>query len=263
MPLGPGFRPSDLFPSCVVVKPFKGAALNAVGLSGPGLRYLLDRWNETSFRDGIGSGPWLLSFMSVEPSCDERLSEVSRMCDLLLARGLPGRPGLQVNMSCPNVGFDPSLLVDEASRVLDSVSCLRLPVFLKVNVLFPVRAALQLSDHPACDGFVCSNTVPWGKLPDQIDWRSLFGSETSPLAHLGGGGLSGAPLLPLVARWIRDARAQGISSAIVGGGGVLSPGCADVLVDAGADAIELGSVSMLRPWRVRSIIQRVRVRFSE
>lgn len=258
MVLDADWRPVDLLPSCIVVKPFKGVALNSVGLSNPGIRLLAEAWADSAADLG---GPWLLSMMSVESTASSRLAELKEMVSWVASRGLPGRPGLQINLSCPNVGIDPSSLVDEASAALDIAEELDLPTLLKVNVLFPVEAARVLSSHRRCDGFVCSNTIPWGKLPEVIDWKGLFGTDVSPLAHIGGGGLSGAPLLPVVAGWLKVVRHVGVTCPIVGGGGILDPAGADFLLDAGADAVELGSISFLRPWRVASVIGHVNRRF--
>lgn len=261
MPLRPNWRPKELMPKCVVVKPFKGVALNSVGLSGPGVNPLLLEWKrlatlhpEKLSRGGRG---WMLSVMSVSPDAVERADEMRYISSHIAAHALPSNVGIQLNLSCPNVGLDPGYLVADARAQVESLSRLDRPLFLKVNVLFPVEAAMELSANAAVDGFIVSNTIPWGKLPDKIDWKGLFGSDVSPLAHIGGGGLSGAPLRPLVAEWIRLARKAGIRSKIVGGGGILSLTDAFDIIHAGANAIELGSISMLRPWRVRRIVRYV------
>lgn len=70
MPLK-GIKPREFFPSCVKVNFLEGAALNAVGLSGPGAQALLDRgvWD-------FQPNPYLLSFMAVGKTPSERLEEV-------------------------------------------------------------------------------------------------------------------------------------------------------------------------------------------
>ncbi len=248
MPLRSDFRPREVFPKCVVVKPFKGVVLNSVGLSGPGIEPLLRRWES---RHDL---PWMISVMSVESSSERRESEMKGIAEAIAGSSLPANVGVQLNLSCPNAGLDPSVLVEDALDQVSALAPLGRPLFLKVNALFPVSAALEISRVSSVDGFVVSNTIPWGKLPDRIDWLGLFGSGMSPLAHIGGGGLSGAPLLPIVGEWIRNVRSSGVSKPIVGGGGILSPSDALALLHAGADAVELGSVSILRPWRVSSII---------
>ena len=270
MPLDVRGQPLARRPDCIVVKPFRGVALNAVGLSGPGLRALVDgAFAERERQSGERSrhefmAPMVISLMSVAGSVEERLKEYQAMADILepfvrerdAARGvLPGRPrtALQINFSCPNAGLDPAELVEEIRSCCDYVrNSLHVAVMAKVNAL-----ALPTNKLNFADAIVCSNTIPWGKLPERIDWKGLFGSNESPLARYGGGGLSGKPLLPIVTDWIRAARAAGVKVPIVGGGGILSAKDADRVFDAGADAVELGSVAMLRPWRVRGIVRHV------
>jgi hypothetical protein len=260
MPLLPGTTtPKEKFPSCIIVKPFKGVVLNAVGLSGPGAG-VLGGWQPGV----LPAGPKMLSFMSAQAHPGQRLAEFRYFAELLKEHYLPQWQdfldeglALQINVSCPNVGIDSSRLLSEVDVLLREAKHLDLPILLKVNATFPLHTVTQIAQHPVCDGIICSNTIPWGKLPDRIDWSGLFGSMVSPLDHLGGGGLSGKPLLPLVIEWIRGLRAHGVNKPIIGGGGILSCSDADAVFSAGASAIELGSVSILRPWRVRGIIRHV------
>ena len=76
-----GFAPQNRFPDCVKVKFFKGVALNAVGLSGPGAQSLFDdgmwqRWPD----------PFFLSFMSVEKTAWARLGEMRDFVKLFKSR---------------------------------------------------------------------------------------------------------------------------------------------------------------------------------
>jgi dihydroorotate dehydrogenase len=254
-------QPTFLLPDCIVVKPWAGVALNAVGLSGPGAREILSRLRERHDIRRV-----VVSFMSVEKETKDRISEAASFVQLMQpfidAKG-SDNVALQVNFSCPNVGLDTTHLVDEVGAVLDRANfLLGVGTMIKLNALVPPEVACKLAMHDGCDAVVCSNTIPWGQLPSAIDWEGLFGTDTSPLQRYGGGGLSGKPLLPIVEAWIRRAVAAGMTKPIVGGGGVLRPADADRLLDAGASAIELGSVSMLRPWRVASIIEHVNRRLA-
>ncbi len=263
MPLDSKSRPLALLPDCIVVKARKGVVLNSVGLSGPGLHALVDRWKQ----EPPGT-PWIVSVMSVAGTSEGRLEETRSILAGLrplfttLWQGQIARLhiGLQINFSCPNAGLDTSHLVTEVMKVLDESQHLNVATQVKLNALVSVDAAHLMSAHPGCDAIVISNTIPWGQLPDRIDWVGLFGTETSPIAQYGGGGLSGKPLLPIVTDWIRTARAAGITKPIVGGGGILSKEDADQMLDAGASAIELGSVAILRPWRIQGIIDHVNKR---
>ena len=251
-------KPFDFFPDCIVVKMREGVALNAVGLSGPGVHALVSQW-----RKHPPQVPFLVSVMCVAGTAEERLAEARNIFGVLrpwFATGPRGNMGLQINFSCPNAGLDPSHLIGEVTTILDESQNLNVPTLIKLNALVSVDAAHLMAAHPGCDAIVMSNTVPWGQLPDRIDWKGLFGSDNSPLAKYGGGGLSGKPLLPIVTDWIRAARVRGLAKPIVGGGGILSKADADRMLDAGADAIELGAVAFLRPWRVQGIIKHVNAR---
>lgn len=252
MPLD-GTQPLALFPSCVRVNWWRGVTLNAVGLSGPGARWLLEKGLWYQRRE-----PFFLSFMAVGSTRSER--EVESLAFFkLLASFLPFKTpvGLQINFSCPNVGLDPQALTEEMVTILALAQPMGIPIVPKINATFPVETVLALGDHRGCDAISVSNTIPWGKLPDEIPWAELWGSETSPLADLGGGGLSGKPLLPIVTKYIEHLRECGFRKPIIGGGGILSKSDANQMLDAGAVAVELGSVSILRPWRVQGIIDYV------
>jgi dihydroorotate dehydrogenase (NAD+) catalytic subunit len=262
MPLD-GTTPREWRPRCIRINWRAGAVLNAVGLSGPGLTTLLGdgRWQART-------RPFLLSFMAVEPDRDARIAEAETFGRRLAIarRFFRARFGVQVNLSCPNVGVDPSSLIGESRAVLSAVSAHLpgVPLLPKLNALVPVPAAREMATHPNCAALVVSNTIPWGRLPDRIDWRGLFG-EVSPLAEFGGGGLSGAPLLPIVWDWLDEARRHpgGFPVPIVGGGGVLSAEDAGYLSSAGAAAIELGAVAILRPWRVRKTVRSLQPRSTD
>lgn len=245
---------------CVVVKPLKGVALNAVGLSNLGAKalFLQKVWQKRT-------QPFFLSFMSIQGTSRERIEELKRFVNLfhIFLPGFSRGVGLQLNYSCPNAGVHHEDLVEEVREGLSIASALRIPLMPKFNVLFPVKAAAEISNDPACDALCVSNTIPWGALPDKIDWYGLFRTSHSPLARFGGGGLSGAPLLPLVAEWVRDARAQGIVKPINAGGGILHPRDVVTLAEADASSVFIGSVAMLRPWRVQSIIREAHIVFGK
>lgn len=253
MPLGADLRPEELLPKCVVVKPWKGVALNAVGLSGPGAEALFatGRWQART-------EPFFISFMSVAPTGAERQRDLEDFIGLFIRHldEFQAPVGLQLNFSCPNVGIDPAHLVEEVAWALRTAALPGVPLMPKFNVLLLPEAAAEISRLPSCDAVCVSNTIPWGTLPERIDWQGLFGGTVSPLAHLGGGGLSGAPLLPLTAAWVAAARRAGLRKPINAGGGILAPSDVDTLFASGADSVFIGSIAILRPWRVASVIRR-------
>ena len=245
-------------PKCIVVRPLQGVVLNAVGLSNPGAEALFrqkkwqKRWK-----------PFFLSFMAVKEKKEERLRELREFV-YVFRRYMPefsAPVGLQLNYSCPNVGLHVDELIEEVYEGLSIAGKLNIPLVPKFNALLPVSAAVKIAKHPSCDALCVSNTIPWGKLPERIDWQGIFGTAASPLAEFGGGGLSGAPLLPIVIQWVKDACASSVEKPINAGGGILRSHDIDALFSAGSSSVSIGSIAMLRPWRVQKTIRHARGAF--
>jgi dihydroorotate dehydrogenase (NAD+) catalytic subunit len=255
MPMS-GTTPLDLFPACIKVNFRKAAVLNAVGLSGPGLGALLQdgRWQSRL-------EPFFLSFMAVEADVTARINKAAAAAVFIAKQRHRFRApfGIEVNFSCPNVGCDDTEMLQGCLGSLTAMArrLPGVPLVPKFNALLPYATARQVAYHKDCAAICVSNTIPWGA-GHIIDWKGLFG-EVSPLAHLGGGGLSGAPVAPLVRSWI-DAIKHGdtpFPCPIIGGGGVTDVPKALALLVAGADAVEVGSVAIVRPWRVAGIIDAI------
>lgn len=266
MPLDKGFQPLESRPKCIYVNPLKQLAVNAVGLSNPGMKVLLETGHWQKLQD-----EFMISFMAANGANEqERLDETEGFARLLLQFRphikFQSKFGIQVNISCPNTDHDPRKLASEAIGMGKIFRAILgdIPLDLKINALTPIKAIKLIQSENVFDALTCSNTIPWGMLPNLINWKRISSDGVSPLRKRGlnqDGGLSGAPLLPVVERLIREARADGVTMPITGGGGVT---CADDvdrlslagLSLAGGDAIAIGSVAFLRPWNVKSIIQR-------
>lgn len=258
MPLkGDDMAPAEWKPKCIVVKWRKGVVLNAVGLSNPGIAALLaeNKWQRMH-------APFFISFAAVGASSSERLQGTTMaVAELERVQHEFDAPfGVQINMSCPNKGGHHTAMVEEvtieeAKEMLSIFAQLGVPLVPKVNVVMPLDAVREIVSHEACDALCVTNTIPWGALPERINWYGLFGTDESPLKEYGGGGLSGKPLLPLLLEWLEKASwVMSSSMPIMAGGGILSRADVRAVMDAGAKYVELGSVSILRPWRVRSLI---------
>lgn len=271
MPLQDGIRPKDFRPKCIWVNPWKGITLNAVGLSGPGIVRLLE---ENLWQQRLD--PFRISFMPVGTSIDEKSAETALFVDTLL-KYLPSfrtrEIVIQLNVSCPNVGCkeaDARAKVFEAHCLMTLLAKLNLPIEIKLVATIDPSVAALIAHHPCCDSVCISNTIPWGALPDKINWRKLFGlrglgpvkPEESPLAKFGGGGLSGWPLRDLVLRWVKSFRRM-YKKHINAGGGIMHPRDIPLFKSAGADSVFLGSVAMLRPSRMRKIIGTARVELTD
>lgn len=258
-------KPADRMPNCVVVKPMKQIVLNKVGLSGHGIVWLLKQGIWQAKTD-----PFVISIMAIGKTKIERLDEIGQIAERIAnARNTFRAPfAIQINFSCPNVGHEQKNLVGEVSEALDILASILpgVPLVPKFNAILVVSVAIEIGKHRACDAIVMGNTIPWGALAERIDWKELFGSDISPLAGLGGdpggGGLSGAPLLSIVCEWIVEARYAGFIKPIIACGGILHASDVRLVKQAGASAIEVGSASILRPWRVQSIIDEARRLFA-
>lgn len=254
MPLAAdGITPRHWFPACVRVKWWQGVTLNAVSLSGPGAAALLadGRWQSRS-------EPFMISFMPEKDSKAERLDEVRAFRDQVGARADSFRSpfGFQLNLSCPNTVHGQQELADEADEMLTMLGELKRPITAKVAADMPPAIGARIANHKDCDALCASNAIKFGQLKDKIDWRRYFASETlSPLAAFGGGALSGAPLLPITEAWVRAVRMLGVTKHINAGGGILHPQDVRRLFAAGANSVSLGTIAILRPWRVPACIR--------
>lgn len=252
-------------PDCIKAYLLRGIALNSVGLTGPGLLALLQH-RKWSWR----TQPFMISVMSVAISARDRLFEHKQIIHLLqqenFADSFSTSYALQLNVSCPNTGHATDEFWDEIIPVLDAYETLNVPIVVKINVLMPIDAACKIADHPACDAIVQGNTLPYGSLPDRVNWHKLFGDQ-SPIEKTnetyGKGGLSGKPLFPLILDWIDRAEEAGISVPIIACGGIDSRAKVQELAKrTSVKACAIGSVSFLRPWRVAGLIREAHKCFS-
>ncbi len=259
MPLDDKLQPKELIPSCIYVDIINGIVLNAVSLSGPGIINLLDRgdWQKRT-------KPFFISFMSVAESPEDVLSEVELFVGIMQRRASKFKTkfGIQLNLSCPNTGHDIDNQSDSPLRQLDILSGLTkigIAVSAKISVEMPVAMAKKISDHPCCDAICLSNTVGFGKLPDQIDWKKYFPDGVSPLTKRGfkqPGGLSGKLLRRLVENYLSELKRVGVTKPINAGGGILRPRDVTSLFERGASSASIGSIVILRPWGVNAVVRR-------
>jgi dihydroorotate dehydrogenase len=250
MDVGPDrMAPRKLFPDCIVVKPFDFSALNAVGLTCPGLPYLLKQnvWQQMT-------KPFTISFMPVGKTVEDRVRETQVFVRILLAEkpNFKTRFTLEFNVSCPNTGHDQRAVLGEAIALLLILKELNVPTTVKLNALTSHETAGVIAEH--ADGLCMGNTVLWGMFPDLIPWKEIFGSDDSPLKKYGGGGLSGWFLRRIHCDWIAKARRLGIRIPIEGCGGILTVDDAMMYRGAGASGIQIGSIGFLAPWNIPDII---------
>lgn len=237
------------FPKCIKIYPKKQCVLNAVGLTNPGITGFFNYSNKYFLPDN--------SILSVGA---QSLNLSDQLIELRLLFGyfnflkyfdkkykLEKFSNIELNISCPNItkSFNINL-----KKMLDICP---LPTYFKINVNFPKEQLLEIQHHDKLAGITVSNSLPWGD--PKINWGALFGTFISPLHYLGGGGLSGRPLFPLMLEYISELRQLGFEKEIMAGGGILTESDISNVLAVGANKIQLGSVSLLRPWRIKNIIK--------
>ncbi len=216
--------------------------LNSVGLANPGIERVLAEyapaWAEWPF-------PVILSLAGTSP---EEFGELAARCV-----GAPGIAGLELNLSCPNVGgaggsgsgVGPGTVLAAsgqlaAQAVIDARLCYSGPLWVKLapNVAqleFVARGCLR----SGADALVVSNTMP--ALCIDVDTRR-------PVLGAGAGGLSGAALRPVALGLTQRvsnvvaAMPQGFNRVpVIGAGGVFTGRHAAEYFLAGASAVQVGT----------------------
>ena len=251
-----GDTPREKFPRCILITLWgilTGHLANALALSGPGAKFLLMRrvWQNLN-------EPFVLSFMAVAKTRDERMAEYCGFCDLLKTHiGSFFSPfALQLNFGCPNAELPLLELREEIKDTLRIMSELGIPLILNFNPLVPAELLKELEDTGLCDAFWIANTIPYDH--DGLGMR-IFGSEISPLLKRGlpvhsAGGISGPACLKYTIDVVRRARELGVTLPIIAGNGVQTPIGVWRLWKAGANAIAIGIIALLRPFMMIPVI---------
>lgn len=241
MPIDSLGNPLELKPKCIHVDFVKGYVMNAVGLSNPGLASTLKKNIWQNYTE-----PFAISIMAKwEPEIQK--IEYQLMWDLLSENKFQAPYAIEINLSCPNVSNHTEY--DEIIKVLNDYYG-NAPLILNFSVDFNAEMVAELSKHPNCGAISVANTIKYGQHPD-INW-----SQIKPLSKFGGGGVSGKPLLPILLNNLDKLNSYKIQKPIIAGGGILSVSDAKKVFSVSdyVKAIKIGTVAMLRPWRVKSII---------
>jgi dihydroorotate dehydrogenase len=249
-----GRTPHELLPKCIKVYFGIPATLNAVGLSNPGLEAVLDMGCWQSRTEPFG-----ISLMAINQDLERRYDELKLCRDLLgpLLGEFKAPFFIQLNMSCKNskVG-QRDHFVEETVRSCEILVPLGRPVMPKINALTDPHHLAHIDQHPACAGFVDSNSIHWNDLAKiGIDVNKVFGTSVSPLKEFGGGSLSGPLLHKPVCEHIQRSREAGVTKPFLKEGGNMTGRHTDESMFAGGDAVGVGCLAILRPWTVGSFNQ--------
>lgn len=205
--------------------------LNSIGLQNPGVEAVLERYAE---RWAAWSVPVIVNVAG--ESVDDYVA-VARLLD-----GQPGVAGIELNISCPNVGrgglqfaLDPDAAAEVTAAVRDATD---LPLMVKLSpAATDVRAIARAIEAAGADSISAVNTLS-GMAIDRDRRRPLLGNTY--------GGLSGPALRPVALRVVYEV-AQAVRIPIVAIGGV---GSLDDVLDyllAGAVAVQIGTAVFADP----------------
>lgn len=216
--------------------------LNSVGLQNGGVRGWLAEHLPALRRAGARVVASIWGFT---------IDEYRRAADLLADAG-PEVVAVEINLSCPNLHGANHIFAhsaaDTAAVIEATASCSR-PRWAKLspNVTDIVEIARAAVDGGA-EALTLVNTV-MGMAIDPARGTVRLGR---------GGGLSGPAIHPIAVRAVYQCRSALPDVGIVGVGGVARAADAVELLEAGADAIEVGTATFADPRAVAHVLAGVR-----
>ena len=208
-----------------------GGTVNAFDLTNGGIDWLCRR-----------VCPNLDFSLNLIPSILGDPSELAEMARMLNDWG--EFRAVEVNVSCPNTGDDLLQNAGKAVRGFEAVrNNSRFPVIGKLSVVqnYPWIVERSTGLVEAWD----INSVPW--------WR-IYPDTPSPLAHHGGGGVSGKAAQPFT--WAMVKSLAALSDIPVIGPSVWEYGDIAELLALGAGAVSFGALFLSYPWRPTNLVAR-------
>jgi dihydroorotate dehydrogenase (NAD+) catalytic subunit len=208
-----------------------GGMLNSIGLQNPGVDAVIDKYSP------IWAGWKVPVIVNVAGESIEDYVGVVRRLD-----GVPGVAGIELNISCPNVGncgLQFAIDRDAARAVTAAVRrATDLPLLVKLSPnVADVRPIAQAIEEAGADAITAINTLSGlAVAPDRT--RAFLGNTY--------GGLSGPAIKPVALRIVYEV-AQVVSIPVVAIGGVTS--LDDVLdfLACGAVAVQVGTAIFADP----------------
>ena len=208
-----------------------GGMLNSIGLQNPGVDAVIERYGP------VWQGWAVPVIVNVAGELIEDYVEVARRLD-----GVPGVAGIELNISCPNVGkggLQFAIDRDAARAVTAAVRrATELPLLVKLSPnVSDIRPIARAIEEAGADAICAINTLSGlAVAPDRT--RAFLGNTY--------GGLSGPAIKPVALRIVYEV-AQVVSIPIVAIGGVTS--LDDVLdfLACGAAAVQVGTAIFADP----------------
>jgi dihydroorotate dehydrogenase (NAD+) catalytic subunit len=211
---------------CVRLLP--GGVVNAVKLSNPGITWWCENIGPSVDSSKI---PLVVSIFG-EP---EELAEIAMLLnrfDLV---------GLEINASCPNIQSQNTAKVIAGCRAVKENT--RFPIILKLSVSHDLEQIVK-----EVGNLVESFSI------NSIPWATAFPNRKSPLANLGGGGVSGKAAQPFT--WDLVKKLVNLTSIPVIGPSIWEFDDLENIRNLGAKAISFGSIFLRYPWRPTLYVRR-------
>lgn len=214
------------------VHPLPAGMINAVGLQGPGI----EAWIAHDLPELEAAGA------TVVASIWGRSVEDYARGAAMLAPVAPRIAALEVNLSCPNLEGRGGIIAhdtDVSAAVVAACRVAGVPLWAKLSPntdrIVEVASAVVAA---GADALTLVNTVV-GLAIDVETARPELGN--------GGGGVSGRAIHAVALRAVHDVRKELGDVPIIGVGGISSGVEAIAMMQAGANAVQVGTASFLRP----------------
>jgi dihydroorotate dehydrogenase (NAD+) catalytic subunit len=208
-----------------------GGMLNSIGLQNPGVDAVIDKYATiwTGWRTAV--------IVNVAGESVADYVEVVRRLD-----GVPGVAGIELNISCPNVGKGGLQFAIDAEAAAAVTAAVRrateLPLLVKLSPnVADVRPIARAIEAAGADALTAINT---------LSGIAVAPSRSKPLLGNIYGGLSGPAIKPVALRIVYEV-AQVVDIPIVAIGGITE--LADVLdfLAVGAVAVQVGTAIFADP----------------
>ena len=209
----------------------EGGMINSIGLQNPGFHAFVK--NKLPYLRKIDTH-FVVNFFGKD---EKEYAELGRRFE-----EIPGIPGLEMNISCPNIkrggmafGSDPKVAYRLTRAVRRST---RLPLIVKLTPnVTDIGLIAKSAEEGGADAVSLINTV-----------RAMAINIRSRKPELGNimGGLSGPAIKPIAVRMVWETY-QKVKIPIIGIGGIVRAEDAVEFMLAGASAVQIGTASLVNP----------------
>ena len=208
-----------------------GGMLNSIGLQNPGVDAVIEKYAAT------WAGWRVPVIVNVAGESVADYVEVVRRLD-----SVPGIAGIELNISCPNVGAGGLQFAIDADAAAGVTAAVRratdLPLLVKLSPnVADVRPIARAIAEAGADALTAVNTLS-GIAVAPGRGRPLLGNVY--------GGLSGPAIKPVALRMVYQV-SSAIDVPIVGCGGIMTGADAVEFLMAGATAVQVGTATFVNP----------------